>query len=1478
MNTNRLRHLLRRSGAAATVLVLTAGLGALAAPGASASTPAAAPANAAAAAPAYADGRYIVTLRDDAVAAYTGGLDAFSATQPDDGDELDVSSRRVIDYSSYLLDRQQSVADSVQAAITSSYTVTTNGFASVLTASQAKALTRDPRVAAVVPDELLHLQATSSTDFLGLSGDDGVWAATGGVESAGDGIVVGIIDSGISPENASFAGAPLGTAAGKEPYLDGDAVVFDKADGTAFRGECVTGPGFTAADCSTKLVTARYFVDSYTPGAVGGHDYLSPRDGNGHGSHTSSTAAGDTGVAAEVAGRDFGRISGVVPGAKVAMYKACWSGATHDDDGCQTGDLLSAIDAAVADGVDVINYSIGGGAAQTTVSLTDEAFLNAAAVGIFVAAAAGNDGAGASTADNAAPWITTVAATSIPSYEATVRLGEGRTFLGGSITVPQDAPVSGTLVDATAVAVAGAEAPALCGPGTLDPAKAAGHIVLCDRGVIDRLLKTEEVKRAGGVGVVMVNPSASSVDLDAHALPTVHVDSFAYEALHAYAVTAGATVSLEDGNPDGLPSALTPQVAGFSSRGPILADGGDLLKPDIAAPGVAILAAFANEPGAPGQYALVSGTSMASPHVAGLAALYLGEHPDASPSEIKSAMMTTAYDTVDADGNPMTDPFAQGAGHIDPSRYFDPGMLYLNGSQDWLGYIESVSEVDLGVDAVDPSQLNLASISVGGLAGAETITRTVTSTRAGTWTAEAPELDGVTAVVSPATLSFGAAGEQQQYTVTFTRTDAEVDRFVTGQLVWRDGADRAVTPVAVRPVSLDVPQSVAGEGAQGSLEIPVSVGSTSDFAIGKTGLVKGQVMQGSGTAGPIDEPVRSDRWVIDVPDGTALGHFVLEGADPSADLDLHLSSFDSAQQLIPWADSATPSSHEEIDFGGLPANRYVLDVDFFSGVGDLDYTLTSYVLGSSTNDGALTVTPETLHTTLGEPATVGVSWSGLEAGSSYYGTVGFGDTGHSTALEITVPGTVVPPTAEPSLSFDRDWARPGTSIEADVAGLTPGAAYTVSLDGVAPLTGIAGPYGTAERGLPLPADLAEGDYTVTLSSESVVVHSTLHVSRLVVFRTLENIAFDDAGDATVALDMEYAGTGELGLTLTGPSGLAFTGSFPVDLAADMYTDTKRTDWLPLAPGVYRAELTGTTPGGPTGQSVEYEFVVPTSDASDVTIVQNAENANLADLSYTNRSSSSLSLVLRYKLCSGPIVDAGLLIQVTDGETLTHTFDMSGKASVELVRDDGTVVTGYINRAADRCAGDPVITEDYWMTFSNQPSAAPGDEPVSMVFSNRYPAHSGGFEFRAGFGSDIEGSYFDLQKLGHEVVTEVGPVVDVPLRVPEDRAIWTRATYESFDGQVIRLGIRWVKAQGVTLDMLQPLADAGPGDPGTPGDPGDGDAPGSGSGSDSTPAGSGGDLASTGARALPVALAALLLLALGGTFMLLRRRIRGENRA
>ena len=670
-------------------------------------------------------GRYIVTLGESSVATYEGGVAGLRATTPGEGDQLDARRAPVQDYSQYLEGRQQAVAESVGAAIESSYTMAINAFSATLTAEQATALAADRSVLAVTPDELKQITAEPSTAFLGLEGDDGVWASVGGPEAAGQGVVIGVLDTGIAPENPSFAGDPLGTdASAGVPYLDGSTITYQKGDGGTFTGTCQTGEQFTAADCSTKLVGARYWLDGFGQANIGdastgSGEFVSPRDGDGHGSHTASTAAGNVAVPASVGGIDFGTVSGVAPAAKIAAYKVCWSGpdpAVTTDDGCATSDLLNGIEQAVTDGVDVINYSIGGGAATTTYSATDDAFLGAAAAGIFVAASAGNDGPDASTLDNAAPWYTTVAASTIPSYEATVTLGDGQAFAGASITVNMDPaaePVTGPLVNAPAVALAGATDANLCAPGSLDPALVQGTIVVCERGVYDRVAKSAEVARAGGIGMVLVNMTPASIDTDFHSVPTVHLDAQYRDAVVAYAATPGATATFTTGNALGT-SPPTPQVAGFSSRGPLTADGGDLLKPDISAPGVSILAAGANQEDAAGTFQFLSGTSMAAPHIAGLAALYLGVRANATPAEIKSAMMTTAYDTVDAAGAAVSDPFAQGAGHVDPTRFFEPGLLYLNGPADWLAYLQGIG-VDAGVQPIDPSNLNLASISIGAL-------------------------------------------------------------------------------------------------------------------------------------------------------------------------------------------------------------------------------------------------------------------------------------------------------------------------------------------------------------------------------------------------------------------------------------------------------------------------------------------------------------------------------------------------------------------------------------------------------------------------------------------------------------------------------------------------------------------------------------------------------------------------------------------
>jgi hypothetical protein len=557
------------------------------------------------------------------------------------------------------------------------------------------------------------------------------------------------------------------------------------------------------ADCSTKIIRARYFLSGFGASKIGNSttgEYVSPRDGDGHGAHTASTAAGSARVPASVSGTSYGTITGVAPEVKIAVYTVCWSypnPLVRTDDGCATSDLLAGITQAVKDGVDVINYSIGGGAAQTRVSPTDQALLGAAAAGVFVSAAAGNSGPAVSTLDNASPWITTVAASTIPNYEATVTLGDGNKFGGASVSVDRTAgvtPLSGPLVTAASVALAGGTTPSLCVANSLDPAKAAGKIVVCERGTIARLAKSVEVKRAGGIGMVLVNVVPGSTDLDPHTVPTVHLDAQHHNQVLAYAATAAATATSTPDNTAGDTPPM-PIVAGFSSRGPVLADGSDILKPDISAPGVAIIADGANAAGEAPTFQFLSGISMAAPHISGLGLLYLGEHPTASPAEIKSAMMTTAYDTKNAAGAPVTDPFTQGAGHADPTKYFAPGLLYLNGLDDWYGYIQGAG-YDVGVAGID-------------------------------------------AVVSPSTLTFGAAGESKSYTVTFTRTTAPLDAFATGSLTWTSGSTTVRSPIAVQPVTIVAPASAGGTGTYGSVDIPVTPGRNGDIPLTTTGLTAG---------------------------------------------------------------------------------------------------------------------------------------------------------------------------------------------------------------------------------------------------------------------------------------------------------------------------------------------------------------------------------------------------------------------------------------------------------------------------------------------------------------------------------------------------------------------------------------------------------------------------------------------------------------
>lgn len=974
----------------------------------------------------FTPGRYIVTLVDASAATYDGGVNGFAPTAPDAGDQLNARRAPVTTYSDYLENKQQEVADAAGVEIDYSYTLALNGFSAHLSTKQAAALSADKNVASIAPDEIKHVTATSSTDFLGLSGPGGVWETVGGISEAGAGVVVGVLDTGIAPENPSFSGTAL--AASGNPSVSGSTISYVKADGGTFTGTCdpgLAGQQFSASDCSSKVIGARYFVDGFGTSGLGTPttgEYISPRDGDGHGSHTASTAAGNADVAATVSGIDFGSITGVAPAAKIAAYKVCWSGpdpATTDDDGCATSDLIAGIDQAVQDGVDVINYSIGGGAAQTTLSPTDEAFLGAAAAGIFVSASAGNDGPDASTLDNASPWITTVAAASIPSYEATATFSDGQAFAGASITVdttPGAEPVSGPVVTAASVAVAGAVNPNLCLPGTLDAALAAGKIIVCERGQNARVEKSEVVAAAGGIGAIIVNVVPGSIDIDEHAVPTVHLDARYHDQVMAAAAVAGATVTLTPGNSTAY-TPPTPQVAGFSSRGPVLADGSDILKPDIAAPGVSILAATANAEGADPTYAFLSGTSMAAPHIAGLAALYLGVNPTATPAEVKSAMQTTAYDTVDGDGGTVTDPFVQGAGHADPTSFFEPGLVYLNDVPDWLAYIQGIG-FDAGVTPIDPSNLNLASIAIGSLTASETITRTVTSTQAGTFTPSIAGLAGIDAVVSPASLTFGAAGEQQSFTVTFTRTDAPLDTFTTGSLTWTSGATAVRIPLAIQPVTIVAPDEVSGEGVAGSVSVEVTPGGTGDIPLATTGLSAGTLQEdptgtetdhsGSGVAGDEFE------YEIEVAEGTVLARFDLDSVDDTADLDLVVYLLDADGNPVAGWQSASGAADERVDIYEPEAGTYLAIASVFAANPSTAFDV---VTTSVMPDGApLALAPSVLSGVQGVPVTYSASWSGLAAYTRYLGIVSYGETGASTLVSVVTGAAAPVATVAPSIS------------------------------------------------------------------------------------------------------------------------------------------------------------------------------------------------------------------------------------------------------------------------------------------------------------------------------------------------------------------------------------------------------------------------------------------------------------------------------
>jgi hypothetical protein len=518
-STTRPGHSRRLPAIFAVALAMVIGQG-LAGPTAAAPAPASAqpaaalPAAAQPAASPLDDGHYIVMLKDKPLATYSGGVPGIPGTAVPKGKKLNPSGPNSRKYDAHLKAKQRQAAASTGVTINRSYTLALNGFSAVLSAAQAKALAGDTDVLAVVPDSI-RKPDYSSTDFLGLPGGDGVWDQQfGGEDEAGKGIVVGMLDTGYTPDNPFFAGDTVNPLSGTPdvgvPYrLQGNVIAMRKANGGTFVGDCVAGDGFDGTECNSKVIGARFYDKAYKaavpPEFRSPSEKFSPLDVNGHGSHTGSTAAGNADVTQTAGGRDFGKSSGVAPAAKISVYKVCWEGSIPEATGCVESDILNAIQDAVLDGVDVLNFSISGNN-NSTVDAVSLAFLNAAAAGIFVAASAGNSGPTASTVNHAGPWITSVAASTFDNtLRGTAELSDGSKFAGASVMGSEvDSKPIVLAVDVKAAAALATDA-ALCAPNSLDPAKTADKIVVCDRGVVARVDKSAEVERAGGVGMVLVN-------------------------------------------------------------------------------------------------------------------------------------------------------------------------------------------------------------------------------------------------------------------------------------------------------------------------------------------------------------------------------------------------------------------------------------------------------------------------------------------------------------------------------------------------------------------------------------------------------------------------------------------------------------------------------------------------------------------------------------------------------------------------------------------------------------------------------------------------------------------------------------------------------------------------------------------------------------------------------------------------------------
>ncbi len=747
------------------------------------------------------DSMYYVVLNDPSLANYQGDLLSFPATSISGVNNrvknvtnkgvLDVHSSVSLQYKSYLQQKQNSVINQANSLLNRTldvkhrYNIVLNAFATELTPTEAKILAKHGDVKTVEKIGLHYITSDTGPEFIGAKK---VWSGVNDHQGTqGEGIVVGIIDTGINATHPSFAdiggdGFDHTNPLGKDNYL-GDCQRFAK-----FCNDKLIGIISYPEIINIRPTIVNDNFEDIEDKVTIGYDF------QGHGSHVASTAAGnvvkdvnfylsvedDQGPITGETDFQFSQISGVAPHANIVSYQVC------DDQGsCYPELTVRSIEHAIENGVNVLNYSVGGGARSPWNSTDALAFLSARDAGLHIATSAGNSGPQASTigAPGNAPWVTTVAAYTHSRSFSDITLDN---FSGGENPPTQaiegksaSKEYTGKIVLAEDYGDAGCLAP--FAENTF-----AGEIVVCERGLIARVRKGLNVKEGGAGGLILMNvdEEANTLHADTHLLPAIHIDIDSGETLTNWLATGVdhmATINTSELIHDYSKA----DIAGiFTSRGPNLPYK-NIFSPDIAAPGVDIYAAYAEDTPFTNddngvEFSMLSGTSMSSPHVAGALALMTATHPDWTPAEVQSAIMSTAHQVTykddDRDGiTQRSDFFDQGAGSIRVHNAINAGLLLDISTEEYL--------IADPFEEGDPSLLNTTSIVKEKCIATCTWTRTVKAVEDSSWTADYNYLNpGFSISVSPSSFSL-KAGEYQELTFT-AEADIELqDEWVHGYVV-----------------------------------------------------------------------------------------------------------------------------------------------------------------------------------------------------------------------------------------------------------------------------------------------------------------------------------------------------------------------------------------------------------------------------------------------------------------------------------------------------------------------------------------------------------------------------------------------------------------------------------------------------------------------------------------------------------------------